>query len=41
MQRRLRDVHAVSQHALFTIDTLAPSGALLLGEEIEGLFLLN
>lgn len=41
LQRRLRDVHAVSQHALFTMDALAPSGALLLGEEVEGVFLLN
>jgi indole-3-acetate monooxygenase len=41
LQRRLRDVHAVSQHALFTMDALAPSGALLLGEEVEGVFLLS
>jgi alkylation response protein AidB-like acyl-CoA dehydrogenase len=39
LQRRLRDVHAVSQHVLFTMDALAPSGALLLGEEVEGMFL--
>src|SRR4051794_20789962 len=26
LQRRLRDVHAVIQHVLFTMDALAPSG---------------
>jgi alkylation response protein AidB-like acyl-CoA dehydrogenase len=41
LQRRLRDIHAVIQHALFTMDALGPSGALLLGEEVEGLFAVS
>ena len=36
LQRRLRDVHAVVQHFLFTSNALAPLGALLLGEPVEG-----
>jgi alkylation response protein AidB-like acyl-CoA dehydrogenase len=36
LQRRLRDVHAVVQHVLFTSNALAPLGALLLGEPLEG-----
>jgi indole-3-acetate monooxygenase len=36
LQRRLRDVHAVVQHILFTSNALAPLGALLLGEPVEG-----
>jgi|RhiMethySRZTD1v2_1073278.scaffolds.fasta_scaffold301674_2 alkylation response protein AidB-like acyl-CoA dehydrogenase len=36
LQRRLRDVHAVVQHILFTANALAPLGALLLGEPVEG-----
>jgi indole-3-acetate monooxygenase len=39
LQRRLRDVHAVIQHVLFTMDALTSSGALLLGEKVEGMFL--
>jgi indole-3-acetate monooxygenase len=35
LQRRLRDIHAVTQHIMFTLDGLVPSGALLLGEEVE------
>ena len=38
LQRRLRDVHAVVQHILFTSNALAPLGALLLGEPVEGAF---
>jgi alkylation response protein AidB-like acyl-CoA dehydrogenase len=38
LQRRLRDVHAVVQHILFTSNPLAPIGALLLGEPVEGGF---
>ena len=38
LQRRLRDVHAVVQHILFTANALAPLGALLLGEPLEGPF---
>jgi len=36
LQRRLRDIHAVVQHVMFTADVLTPSGALLLGEPVEG-----
>jgi alkylation response protein AidB-like acyl-CoA dehydrogenase len=36
LQRRLRDVHAVVQHVLFTSNALAPLGAVLLGEPLEG-----
>ncbi len=36
LQRRLRDVHAVVQHILFTSNARAPLGALLLGEPLEG-----
>jgi len=36
LQRRLRDIHAVVQHILFTSNALAPLGALLLGETLEG-----
>ena len=36
LQRRLRDIHAVVQHILFTSNALAPLGALLLGEPVEG-----
>ena len=36
LQRRLRDVHAVVQHFLFTSSALAPLGALLLGAPVEG-----
>ena len=39
LQRRLRDVHAVVQHVLFTMDARAPLGALLLGEDVTGAFL--
>ena len=38
LQRRLRDVHAVVQHILFTSNALAPLGALLLGEPVDGAF---
>jgi alkylation response protein AidB-like acyl-CoA dehydrogenase len=38
LQRRLRDIHAVVQHILFTSNALAPLGALLLGEPVEGAF---
>ena len=41
LQRRLRDVHAVVQHALFTMDALGPLGALLLDEEVTGVFFAN
>jgi alkylation response protein AidB-like acyl-CoA dehydrogenase len=36
LQRRLRDIHAVVQHILFTANALAPLGAVLLGEPVEG-----
>jgi alkylation response protein AidB-like acyl-CoA dehydrogenase len=36
LQRRLRDIHAVVQHIMFTADVLTPSGALLLGEPVDG-----
>jgi len=36
LQRRLRDVHAVVQHILFTSNAQTPLGALLLGEPVEG-----
>jgi alkylation response protein AidB-like acyl-CoA dehydrogenase len=39
LQRRLRDIHAVVQHVLFTMDAIGPSGALLLGEEVAAPFL--
>jgi indole-3-acetate monooxygenase len=39
LQRRMRDVHAVIQHVLFTRDALGPAGAYLLGEPVSpGLF---
>jgi indole-3-acetate monooxygenase len=38
LQRRLRDVHAVVQHVLFTMSALPPLGALLLGEPVGGGF---
>jgi alkylation response protein AidB-like acyl-CoA dehydrogenase len=41
LQRRLRDVHAIGQHVTFTMDALAPLGAMLLGEEVGGVFILN
>jgi len=40
LQRRLRDVHAVVQHVLFTMDARAPLGALMLGEEVTNPMLL-
>ena len=41
LQRRLRDVHAVVQHVLFTLDAKTPLGALLLGEDVSGLATLT
>lgn len=35
LQRRFRDVHAITQHFLVRPDTMAKAGALLLGEEID------
>lgn len=35
LQRRLRDVHAITQHFLVRPDTATTAGALLLGEEID------
>jgi indole-3-acetate monooxygenase len=39
LQRRLRDVRAVTQHVLFTMDPFAPAGANLLGEPVAPGFL--
>ncbi len=36
LQRRLRDIHAVVQHVLFTADAFTPTGATLLGEPTPG-----
>lgn len=35
LQRRLRDIHAISQHFLVRPDTLTTAGAVLAGQEIE------
>jgi indole-3-acetate monooxygenase len=39
LQRRLRDIHAVVQHVLFTADAFTPAGATLLGEPAPGFLL--
>jgi alkylation response protein AidB-like acyl-CoA dehydrogenase len=35
LQRRLRDIHALAQHVVFTGNALTPAGGLLLGETVE------
>jgi alkylation response protein AidB-like acyl-CoA dehydrogenase len=37
LQRRLRDIHAVVQHVVFTSDSFTPAGATLLGEPASGI----
>jgi hypothetical protein len=35
LQRRLRDVHAITQHFLVKPDTLTTAGAVLAGQDID------
>ena len=35
LQRRLRDIHAVTQHFLVRPDTLTTAGAVLAGQDVE------
>ena len=35
LQRRLRDIHAVTQHFLVKRDTLTTAGAILAGQDVE------
>ena len=39
LQRRLRDVHAVTQHFVVKPDTLTFAGAVLAGEDVDLSFL--
>jgi len=39
LQRRLRDVHAVTQHFAVKADTHTKAGAMLTGEEVDLTFL--
>ena len=35
LQRRLRDIHALTQHFLVKADTLTTAGAVLAGQEVN------
>ena len=35
LQRRLRDVHAITQHFVVKHDTMATAGAILAGQDLE------
>ena len=35
LQRRLRDVHAITQHFLVKRDTMTTAGAILAGQDVE------
>jgi hypothetical protein len=35
LQRRLRDIHAITQHFLIRPDTLTTAGAVLAGQDID------
>jgi indole-3-acetate monooxygenase len=39
LQRRLRDIHALTQHFLIKADTLTTAGAVLAGQEVDTTFL--
>jgi indole-3-acetate monooxygenase len=39
LQRRLRDVHALTQHFLLKLDSLTTAGAVLAGQDVDTTFL--